>query len=143
MLTESVQGISTADYVLAIEIFICVLYQILAPHETATTIPYFPFPQNRVVAPSLPKSEGGFLDGDVLDLFYDTWFSVYDDIRWFFLRESACVSFVLTTIISSDLSCRTLLANHPPASSPNLSVNLLSILERLATFPTEQSELNA
>ena len=43
----------------------------------------------------------------------------------------------------SDLSCRTLLANHPPASSPNLSVNLLSILERLATFPTEQSELNA
>jgi U3 small nucleolar RNA-associated protein 19 len=35
------------------------------------------------------------------------------------------------------------LTNHPPASSPNLAVNLLSILERLATFPTEQSELNA
>lgn len=35
------------------------------------------------------------------------------------------------------------MTNHPPASSPNLSVNLLSILERLATFPTEQSELNA
>lgn len=35
------------------------------------------------------------------------------------------------------------MTNHPPASSPNLAVNLLSILERLATFPTEQSELNA
>ncbi|KIM36452.1 hypothetical protein M413DRAFT_424821 [Hebeloma cylindrosporum] len=75
---------------------------------------------------STPKSDGGLLDGDILDLFYDTWFSVYDDIRWFFLRESA-----------------TILSNHPPASSPNISINLLSILERLATFPTEQSELNA
>ena len=35
------------------------------------------------------------------------------------------------------------MTSHPPASSPNLSVNLLSILERLATFPTEHSELNA
>jgi U3 small nucleolar RNA-associated protein 19 len=35
------------------------------------------------------------------------------------------------------------LTSHPPASSPNLAVNLLSILERLATFPTEHSELNA
>jgi U3 small nucleolar RNA-associated protein 19 len=42
-----------------------------------------------------------------------------------------------------DLSCRTLFTNHPPVSSPNLSVNLLAILERLGTFPTEQSELNA
>ena len=44
-------------------------------------------------------SEGGLLDGHVLDVFYDTWLSVYDDIPWLFLRKSACVSFILTTII--------------------------------------------
>ena len=48
---------------------------------------------------STPKAEGGLLDGDVLDLFYDAWFSVHDDIRWFFLRESACVAFILTVNI--------------------------------------------
>jgi U3 small nucleolar RNA-associated protein 19 len=31
----------------------------------------------------------GVLDLDVLGTFYETWFSVHDDIRWFFLRESA------------------------------------------------------
>ncbi|KDR80122.1 hypothetical protein GALMADRAFT_242367 [Galerina marginata CBS 339.88] len=75
---------------------------------------------------STPKPDGGLIDPDVLNLFYDSWFSVHDDIRWFFLRESA-----------------TLLNNHSQDASPNLAVNLLSILERLSTFPTEQSELNA
>lgn len=28
------------------------------------------------------------LDFDIANLFHETWFSVYDDIRWFFLRES-------------------------------------------------------
>ncbi|KAJ3506172.1 hypothetical protein NLJ89_g7014 [Agrocybe chaxingu] len=72
-----------------------------------------------------PKLDGGLLDPDVLNLFYDTWFSVHDDIRWFFLRDSA-----------------TLLTTHPADEYPNLAVNLLSVLERLTTFPTEQSELN-
>jgi U3 small nucleolar RNA-associated protein 19 len=37
----------------------------------------------------------------------------------------------------------TLLATHPPASYPDLPENMLSILERLDTFPSEPSELNA
>ncbi|KAF9568669.1 CBF-domain-containing protein, partial [Agrocybe pediades] len=75
---------------------------------------------------STPRPDGGLIDTDVLNLFYDSWFSVHDDIRWFFLRESA-----------------TMLLNNTPDAFPNLPVNLLSILERLDTFPTEQSELNA
>ncbi|KAF9475152.1 CBF-domain-containing protein [Pholiota conissans] len=73
-----------------------------------------------------PHEDGGLIDPDVLSQFYDTWFSVYDDVRWFFLRDAA-----------------TLLTTHPGDEYPNLAVNLLSILERLSTFPTEQSELNA
>jgi U3 small nucleolar RNA-associated protein 19 len=37
----------------------------------------------------------------------------------------------------------TLLHNIPHENNPNLASNLLSILERLNTFPTEQSELSA
>ncbi|TFK19927.1 CBF-domain-containing protein [Coprinopsis marcescibilis] len=71
-------------------------------------------------------NDEGTIEPDVLDLFYETWFSVHDDIRWFFLREAA------TTITRS-------------TSKPSLSTtkNLLSILEKLATFPTEQKELDA
>ncbi|PPQ70930.1 hypothetical protein CVT26_014191 [Gymnopilus dilepis] len=72
------------------------------------------------------NQDGGVIDADVLNVFYDTWLSVYDDIRWFFLRDSA-----------------TLLDTHSSSDYPNLPVNLLSILERLTTFPTEPSELNA
>ncbi|PPQ89234.1 hypothetical protein CVT25_001313 [Psilocybe cyanescens] len=75
---------------------------------------------------SSPKPDGGMIDSDVLNLFYDTWFSVHDDIRWFFLRDSA-----------------TLLSGQTADAHPNVPINLLSILERLSTFPTEQSELNA
>ncbi|KAF8191784.1 CBF/Mak21 family-domain-containing protein, partial [Pholiota molesta] len=75
---------------------------------------------------AVSSDDGGLINPDVLIQFYDTWFSVYDDIRWFFLRESA-----------------TLLTNHPTDEYPNLPVNTLSVLERLSTFPTEQSELNA
>ncbi|EKM82438.1 hypothetical protein AGABI1DRAFT_68058 [Agaricus bisporus var. burnettii JB137-S8] len=64
------------------------------------------------------------LDFDVGNVFYETWFSVHDDIRWYFLREAA-----------------TLLNKHP--NHPTLHLNLLSILERLTTFPTEPTELNA
>lgn len=31
------------------------------------------------------------IDPDVLHAFHETWFSVHDDIRWFFLREAAYV----------------------------------------------------
>ena len=33
------------------------------------------------------------LDPDVRDHFVKTWFSVHDDIRWFFLRDAAYVFF--------------------------------------------------
>lgn len=36
----------------------------------------------------ISKNEGLHVNLDVLDSFQETWFSVYDDIRWFFLRES-------------------------------------------------------
>ncbi|KAJ2925280.1 hypothetical protein H1R20_g11839, partial [Candolleomyces eurysporus] len=54
-----------------------------------------------------------------------TWFSVHDDIRWFFLRESVPV-----------------LEKAPKNRQLSASKNLLSILEKLSTFPTEQAELN-
>ncbi|KAF8222502.1 CBF-domain-containing protein [Tricholoma matsutake] len=65
------------------------------------------------------------IDADVLHLFYETWFSVHDDVRWFFLRDAAA-----------------LLHKTPHKTHPNLASNLLSMFERLTTFPTEQSELN-
>ncbi|KAG2008100.1 ribosome biogenesis protein Noc4, variant 2 [Coprinopsis cinerea AmutBmut pab1-1] len=69
------------------------------------------------------------IDPDVLHLFYETWLSVYDDVRWFFLREAA-------TILNTT-------STKKPSSSLNATKNLLLILEKLNTFPTEQSELNA
>ncbi|KAH9901675.1 ribosome biogenesis protein Noc4 [Cubamyces lactineus] len=66
------------------------------------------------------------LDTDVRDHFVNTWFSVHDDIRWFFLRDSAI-----------------LISKHPHSEAPQLPGNLLSILERLTTFPTKASELNS
>ncbi|KIY53953.1 CBF-domain-containing protein [Fistulina hepatica ATCC 64428] len=67
-------------------------------------------------------SDGG-IASDILTQFYDTWFSVYDDIRWFFLRESA-----------------TLLNNHP--DNTDIPLNLLVVLERLNKFPTEVTDIN-
>ncbi|KAK7057756.1 ribosome biogenesis protein Noc4 [Favolaschia claudopus] len=66
------------------------------------------------------QSSDGVLDADVLHLFHETWFSVHDDVRWFFLREAG-------------ISIST-------APQP---ANLLAILEGLTTFPTEKAELNA
>lgn len=37
------------------------------------------------------QGNGGVLDADVLQLFHETWFSVHDDVRWFFLREAGYV----------------------------------------------------
>ncbi|KAG5722668.1 hypothetical protein E4T56_gene14457 [Termitomyces sp. T112] len=66
------------------------------------------------------------IDSDVLHQFHETWFSIYDDIRWFFLRDAA-----------------TLLNSTSPQTSPKLPHNLLAILECLKTFPTEKSEINS
>ncbi|KAL1734209.1 CBF/Mak21 family-domain-containing protein [Schizophyllum commune] len=71
-----------------------------------------------------PPGHPSPIDPDVLHEFHDKWFSENDDIRWFFLREAA-----------------TLLHNHP--DSRDAPINLLTILQGLNTFPTEQSELNS
>ncbi|KAF8868202.1 CBF/Mak21 family-domain-containing protein [Infundibulicybe gibba] len=77
-------------------------------------------------AASLPD---GKIDVDVVHSFHETWFSVHDDIRWFFLREAAY-----------DL----LLANSKSSETHiDPYVNVLTILERLNTFPTEKEELNS
>lgn len=47
---------------------------------------------------------GGLIDTDVLNMFYDTWFSVHDDIRWFFLRDSAYVRFRIMIAILLPIS---------------------------------------
>ncbi|KAJ7366593.1 CBF/Mak21 family-domain-containing protein [Mycena albidolilacea] len=78
--------------------------------------------------PSRRSAQGnsGVLDADVLQLFHETWFSVHDDVRWFFLREAG------TLITTASIS-----------EHPHLPANLLAILEGLNTFPTEKEELNA
>ena len=83
----------------------------------------------------------------------NTWFSVHDDVRWFFLRESVYVfSFCLhqSVYVSSillELKQPWLIFHSPilntyTSSNPHTPANCLSILERLNTFPTEQAELN-
>jgi U3 small nucleolar RNA-associated protein 19 len=41
------------------------------------------------------QNSKGVLDPDVLHLFHETWFSIHDDVRWFFLREAGYVSFFI------------------------------------------------
>ncbi|KAJ8516405.1 hypothetical protein ONZ45_g6274 [Pleurotus djamor] len=82
-----------------------------------------------LLCPKSPRSQSrelkpNTLEDDVRDQFVDTWLSVHDDIRWFFLRESA-----------------TLLSKNPKDAVA--SENLLNILSKLTTFPTESAELNS
>ncbi|KAF9075854.1 CBF/Mak21 family-domain-containing protein [Rhodocollybia butyracea] len=74
----------------------------------------------------------GKIDADVLHLFYENWFSVHDDIRWFFLREAGTLLHNLTSQ-----------GPNWPKTHPYVPTNALSILEKLTTFPTEQQELNS
>ncbi|KAF9000720.1 CBF-domain-containing protein [Cyathus striatus] len=69
------------------------------------------------------SKDDGIIDTDILNQFYESWFSVHDDVRWFFLRESA-------TILNKN------------ERNLNAALNALSVLERLTTFPTESSELD-
>ncbi|KIJ69077.1 hypothetical protein HYDPIDRAFT_80262 [Hydnomerulius pinastri MD-312] len=84
-----------------------------------------------LICPPSPRSNSnasfeGKTAPDVREHFVETWFTVHDDIRWCFLREATFV-----------------LSKYSSAEHPNLLGNLLSIMERLVTFPTEASELNA
>ncbi|KAI0031870.1 CBF-domain-containing protein [Vararia minispora EC-137] len=72
------------------------------------------------------KSEDdGRLDDNVRDLFAKTWLNVYDDVRWFFLRDCSPVSEQLA------------MQKHPRAYE-----NLLALLESLQRFPRTQSDIN-
>lgn len=90
--------------------------------------------------------EGGAeIEPDVRDCFVDTWFSVHDDVRWFFLRESVYVVAILSSCYSrfTELSLYSSVLEASASLNPHAAANLLSILERLTTFPTEQGELNS
>ncbi|KAF9269188.1 CBF-domain-containing protein [Marasmius fiardii PR-910] len=97
-----------------------------SPSSSTTSVPPPQFHASHFRKIGRSSGSGGQVDTDVLNVFHDTWFSVHDDVRWFFLRESGSIMSKVNT------------KDHPHASS-----NLLSLLERLTTFPTESSELNA
>lgn len=82
------------------------------------------------------------LDPQVLEIFTSTWFNVYDDVRWFFLRDApyAISSFSSSTPPSPDFS--TFLSKCQPGTHPHVAENLLSILERLNKFPADRSNIN-
>ncbi|KAI0947562.1 hypothetical protein AcW1_009286 [Taiwanofungus camphoratus] len=64
------------------------------------------------------------VDPDVRNSFLEHWLNIYDDIRWFFLREAA--------------SLLTYQSTHPDR---HICDNLLYILEGLTSFPTVSSEI--
>ncbi|OCH86967.1 ribosome biogenesis protein Noc4 [Obba rivulosa] len=70
--------------------------------------------------------EGNQIDPSVRDTFTKSYLNVYDDVRWFFLRDAA-------NILAQDSS--------EPRS--HVATNLLSILEGLSSFPSAESDLNS
>jgi len=57
-----------------------------------------------------------------------------------FVNRRECIHDIRTLPLI--VVCRTILNTHPADTYPNMAINLLSILERLTTFPTEKRELN-
>ena len=112
--------------------------------QCTTTISRFSFqkilsgllvcPPSQRNSPSKRSSGNGRLEADVRDCFVDIWFSDHDDVRWFFLREAVYVYADASALISPML-------NTSLPSNPYARANLLSILGRLNTFPTEQVKL--
>ncbi|KAI0067014.1 CBF-domain-containing protein [Artomyces pyxidatus] len=70
------------------------------------------------------RSDSGELDSEVRDLFVGSWLNVHDDVRWFFLRDAQPV-----------------LTESSPDTHPYVHVNLLSILERLTSFPATPTDI--
>lgn len=81
----------------------------------------------------------GLLKEDVRDIFLNTWLDVHDDIRWFFLREAGYAHSLLLDYAISFVG-RSLLAKP---GYPNVPINILALLEKLSTFPTDTKELNS
>ncbi|KAI0295719.1 CBF/Mak21 family-domain-containing protein [Russula brevipes] len=67
----------------------------------------------------------GKLDAEVRDRFVTKWLNTYADVRWFFLRDA-------DSILSSSLK-----------TNPHVPENLLSLLEKLESFPVAQSDLTS
>jgi len=44
------------------------------------------------------RKHDGRLDAEVRDLFLGTWLNVYDDVRWFFLRDAEYVLYLASLI---------------------------------------------
>ncbi|KAA1472374.1 CBF-domain-containing protein [Dentipellis sp. KUC8613] len=68
---------------------------------------------------------GGAMHADIRDLFLGKYLNIYDDIRWFFMRDA-----------------QPILAELAPEKFPNARENVLSVLERLTSFPTTQSDID-
>ncbi|KAI0319848.1 ribosome biogenesis protein Noc4 [Amylostereum chailletii] len=66
----------------------------------------------------------GKLEADVRELFLGTWLNVYDDVRWFFLRD-----------------CEPILAQLVQEKHAHAHENLLAFLEALSTFPSAPSDI--
>lgn len=76
--------------------------------------------------PGASSISPGKLAENVRELFVEKWLSVYDDVRWWFLRLST-----------------TVLTRTSPKDCLHILHNMLSIMEKLVTFPTEPFELNS
>ena len=57
-------------------------------------------PSTRNSHDGVSRSGQGRLEPDVRKCFVDTWFSVHDDVRWFFLREAVYVYLISLSIYS-------------------------------------------
>ncbi|KAG8217601.1 CBF/Mak21 family-domain-containing protein, partial [Butyriboletus roseoflavus] len=82
---------------------------------------------------------------DVREHFVGTWFTVHDDIRWCFLREATYAPrlVIWNILVIHNPLLAFILSKYSSTDHPNLLGNLLSIMEKLTTFPTDPSELNA
>ncbi|KAH9975372.1 CBF/Mak21 family-domain-containing protein [Lactifluus volemus] len=68
----------------------------------------------------------GELDAEVRDMFVTRWLNVHSDVRWFFLRDAEPI-----------------LSSRSPKTSTHVPENLLSLLEKLDSFPAAQSDLKS
>ncbi|TFY67399.1 hypothetical protein EVG20_g3953, partial [Dentipellis fragilis] len=89
----------------------------------------------RALLLSPPSSRGGrkcpspfageTMHADIRDLFLGKYLNIYDDIRWFFMRDA-----------------QPILAELTPEKYPHVCENVLSLLERLTSFPITQSDID-
>lgn len=64
-----------------------------------------------LLCPISIEGESQTVDSDVVNVFVETWLSVHDDIRWFFLRDLRYVCWIVPQLyhllaVCTDLSCK-------------------------------------